>query len=451
MSDVPRPPVAPPGQWSFPLPVEQRLGNGLRTMVYDIPGQYVVSVRLVIPVSLADEPRHLEGVTAMTGRLLDEGSTRHTSEEFAELLERHGIALGSGVTEGGLSVDLDVPQRFLGTALELVREALCEPAFPEEEVGRILRSRLAEIEQERASAGHRAARELIATLFDAGDRASRPTCGSAESVAGITRDDIVERHATALGPRGAALVMAGDLGAVDTEALVAATLGAWDAPRHLPRPAPAPAVPAADRARIVVVDRPGSVQSELSVAQPGPDRHVAHGWAPYPVLAFILGGSPKARVDALLREDKGYTYGMRTSFRPRVAGGTFVTSGSVRADATAESLGLLVEILEGAREGLGEDEVRAGIDFIEKTAPGRFATADAVADEAAGLALEGLPLDFTTTNLRSMSELTGADVARAYRDAVEPGRWSIIVVGDAAGVADEIRALGLGGVTVVPA
>ena len=451
MSVAPRPPVAAPSTWAFPVPTEVRLDNGLRTLLFDIPGQYVVSVRLVVPVSLATEPRHLEGVTAMTGRLLDEGTTRHTSEEFAELLERHGIALGSGVTEGGLSVDLDVPQRFLGTALDLIRQALSEPAFPEEEVGRILRSRLAEIEQERASAAHRAARELIATLFDASDRASRPTCGSAETIAAVTRDDIVERHATCLGPDGATLVIAGDLGDVDAEGLAARALGTWRAPRHVPPPPAAPPVPATDRARIVVVDRPGSVQSELSVAQPGPDRHIGRGWAPHPVLAFVLGGSPKARVDALLREDKGYTYGMRTSFRPRVAGGTFVTSGSVRADVTAESLGLLVGILDGAREGFGEEEVRAGIDFIEKTAPGRFATADAVADEAAGLALEGLPLDFTTANLRAMSALTGAEVLEAYLAAVEPGRWTIVVVGDAAAIVDEIRALGLGGVTVVPA
>ena len=100
----------------------------------------------------------------MVGRLLDEGTSRHSAEEFAELLEQGGIALGAGVTEGGLSIDVDVPQRFLGTALDLLHQALSDPVFPKAEVRRILRSRLAEIEHERASSPHRAARELITTM-----------------------------------------------------------------------------------------------------------------------------------------------------------------------------------------------------------------------------------------------------------------------------------------------
>ena len=90
------------------------------------------------------------------------------------------------------------------------------------------------------------------------------------------------------------------------------------------------------------MDRPGSVQTEIAVACPAPDRSTPHGWAPHPVLAFVLGGSPNARVDALLREEKGYTYGIRTSFRPRVAGGSFVTQGSVRSEVTGEAVELLL-------------------------------------------------------------------------------------------------------------
>ncbi len=448
---APRPSVAPPEPWAFPLPAEHRTANGLRVLLYDVPGQYVLSVRVVIPVCLADEPRHLEGITAMTGRLLDEGTARHTAEEFADLLERGGIALASGVVEGGLSADLDVPQRFLPTALDLIHQALAEPVFPDEEVRRILRSRLAEIEQERASAPHRAARQLVATLFDAEDRASRPTAGSAETIAAITREDLLDWHAVAVGPADATVVIAGDLDGVDARALVDATLGTWHAPRHRAPRGPVAPVSAADRGRVVIVDRPGSVQSEISVGRPGPDRHVATGWAPHPVLAFVLGGSPGARIDAVLREEKGYTYGMRSSFRPRVAGGTFVATGSVRAEVTAEALQLLLDILEGARGGFTDEEARAGVDYIEKTAPGRYATADAVADEAAGLALERLPLDFTTENLRAVAALTAADLDAAYAALTGSGEWTVVVVGDAASIAEGIEEVAPGRVSVVPA
>ena len=252
------------------------------------------------------------------------------------------------------------PQRHLATAAALVTEALAEPVFPEEEVRRILRNRLAEIEQERASSAHRAARELARTLWDPLDRASRPTAGSTESIGALTRDDLVEFHATRVGPQGATVVVAGDLTGVDVVGVLEATLGTWSAPRHRPVPRPVAPVPAPDAARVVVVDRPGSVQTEIAVGRPGPDRSTPDGWAPYPVLSFVLGGSPSARIDAVLREDKGYTYGIRSSFRPRVAGGSFVTSGSVRSEVTGEAVEILLGILDGARDGFTDAEVRSG-------------------------------------------------------------------------------------------
>jgi zinc protease len=447
---VPRPEVAPPESWAFPMPQESVTDNGIRLLSYAVPGQYVVSLRLVVPLSLTDEPADREGVAAMTARLLDEGTAEHTSEEFAELMERTGMVLGAAVTDGALSVDVDVPQRFLPQALDLLRQALAEPAFPEDEVRRILRSRMAEIEQERASAPHRAARELTANLWAPTERASRPAAGTPATISAMGRDDVVEFHRTHIGPRGATLVVAGDLDGVDVADVVATGLGGWTNPDHVPATPARPPVPAGGGARVVLVDRPGSVQSELSVAVPGPDRSVATGWAPYPVLSFMVGGSPSARVDAVLREDKGYTYGIRAAFRPRARGGSFVTAGSVRADATVDALRLLVEILDKAREGFSDSEIRSGVDYVVQTAPGRYATADAVADEASALAIEGLPLDFQTTTLAAMRELDDAALTTAYTNVVT-GEWVVVVVGDAASLREGIEGLGLGPVTVVPA
>ena len=445
-----RPDVIPPQPWAFPEPTRHVLGNGISVVAYDIPGQYVVSVRTVLPLPLSAEPREVEGIAAITSRLLDEGTARHTSEEFAELLERKGIALGAGMTDSGLSVDLDVPKRRLSEALDLLRQTLADPVFPQAEVTRHLKTRLAEIEQERAMAPHRAAREFIATFFDGSDRASRPSAGTAESVSAITREAIVDFHRRLIGPQGMTVVIAGDLSGLDVGALADEQLGGWqsqaqervEGSAEPPRRSP-------EARRIVLVDRPGSVQSELSVGCAGPDRRVEGGWAAYPVLAFVLGGSPSARVDAVLREEKGYTYGIRSGFRPRRRGGLFLTTGSVRADSTVESVRLLLEILESGREGFAEDEVRAGVDFISKTAPGRFATADAVADEAATLALDGLTTEFTTGNLTAMQDLDSDALVRAYSRWAD-GEWTVVVVGDASLYAEQLKELGRGDVTVVP-
>jgi zinc protease len=446
---VPRPAVAPAEPYTFPTPQRRTLDNGLEVVVYDVPGQYVHSVRLSVPLPLSSEPRSIEGVATIMARTLDEGTAQHSASEFARLLERRGVALGAGASDAGLGVDVDVAKRHLDYALDLLRQAVTEPAFPAQEVDRHVKQRLAEIEQERSVAAQRGSMELIARFFDPAERASRPTAGTPETVAAIGRDDVARFHASEVSSVGATLVLAGDLSGVDGFTAVERALGGWSAPEGWrPPPAPVAARPAADRVGIVFVDRPGSVQAELSVAGPGPDRRVDGGWAPFPVLGFVLGGSPNARIDAVLREEKGYTYGIRSSFRPRRRGGLFVTSGSVRGDVTVEALDILLGLLDGARDGFTPEETKQGVDYIGMTAAARYATADAIADEAAAMALEGLTTQFTTDTLRDLTRVDADRLGAAYRAYVDGG-WTVVVVGDAAAHADGVRALGRGDVTVV--
>ena len=457
---VPRPAVTPPQPWAFPEPVTHDLPNGVHLVTYDVPGQYVLSVRLGLPISLSDEPRDREGVATIMARALDEGTERYSADEFARLLERKGVSFGAGMSEAGLSVDLDVVKGNVEPALDLLRQILTEPVFPESEIARQVRTRLAEIEQERSVAAHRAILEFVRTYYDAGDRASRPTGGSRETVSAITRDDVVAFHAEHVVAAGVTVVVAGDLDGLDVAALVESALGGWthgprDRDRHLDRAATL----AADRSRIVFVSRPGSVQTELVIGAPGPDRSVEGGWAPYPVLAFVLGGSPNARIDAVLREEKGYTYGIRSSFRPRRRGGLFLTTGSVRADSTEDSLRLLLDILGSGSAGFGDKEIRSGVDFIAKTAPGRYATADTIADEAVGMALDGRTTAFTTENLRDLTTVDKARVDAAYGRFAEGAGvgageaagagWTVVLVGDVEAHLEAVRDLGLGDVTVV--
>ena len=435
--------------------------TGCACITYDVPGQYVVSVRLGLPVSLRDEPREREGVASIMARTLDEGTENHTAEEFARLLERKGVSFGAGMADAGLSIDLDVVKGNLEPALDLLRQILTEPAFPQAEVARQVRTRIAEIEQERSVAAHRAGLEFVRTFYAPDDRSSRPTGGTRETVVvhHPRRRRGLPRRARRRGgrdrrrrrrprrPRRAR--------ARRGRPWADGPRGPRDRERHLQHAAAL----APDRGRIVLVSRPGSVQTEFVIGAPGPDRSVEGGWAPYPVLGFVLGGSPNARIDAVLREEKGYTYGIRSSFRPRRRGGVFLTSGSVRADSTAESLRLLVEILESGREGFSDKEIRSGVDFIAKTAPGRYATADAIADEAVGMALDGRTTEPSrrptcATSRRSTAHAStrrtrGSPPAPASAPGTPGAGWTIVMVGDATAHLEAVRALGLGDVTVV--
>ncbi len=446
-----RPAVAPPEPWSFPVPDVFELGNGISGRVFDTPGQHVVSVVVAIPAPFGAEPRHLEGVGAIMSRTLDEGTLQHATEEFAELLERQGGVLSAGISERGIIVDLEVPVRRLEPALGLLREALLEPAFDESVVRRQVRTRLAEIDQERAYPSHRAWNEFTRWYYPSDSRWSRPAYGGSETVAAITAADVRAYHETAVRPDEATVVVAGHLGGLDVPGLIGDALGSWVATgRRIETPA---TPPPPDATRLVVVDRPGSVQTEIYVGCRGPHRTVdgpGGGWPPYPVLAYLIGGASQARIDTVLREEKGYTYGLRSVFRPRVGHGLFLTSGAVRTEVTGDALRLLLGILETARDGFTAEETTAGVDFIAKTAPNRYATADAIADEATGRALEGLGTADTTRVLQATAVLTPSDLALAYRAYVD-GTWTVVLVGDAASIVPQVESLGRGDVSVVPA
>lgn len=450
MSTVPaRPAVQPPAPWSFPASTRRVLGNGIPVDVFHLPGQKITSTRINVPAPLAAEPREIEGVATIVSRTMDEGTRRHSADEMAERFERAGVGLHAGVGTHGLWMDLDATARQAPVAWDLGLECLAEPAFPEQEVNRHRQHRLSQHDHDLADPGYRALLEFVRTFFSPQSRVSRPSGGTRETLAGLTRDHCVDFHRRWVRPDDAFVVVAGD---IDVDAAVDGldrTLGGWavDLPRHSAPESPQDAA-ADDRARVVFVDRPGAVQTQIHLGWVGPVRERGAQWAPYPALSYALSGTPHARVDKVLREDKGFTYGIRGAFRPRQDVGQFVCSGAVRADSTAESLRLLTEIFDGAADGFTEQELRESVDFLSRTAPGRYATADQVADEAAALAFSGLDTGFVTDYLAALLELTVDDLDAAWRRWLTTER-TIVLVGDASAHAAAVDALGLGDLTVV--
>lgn len=429
----PRPAVADPAPWAFPVPEHVALDNGLTVLAVHLPGQHVLALRVALPLPLAEEPRGREGVGLLLARCLDEGTARHSAEALAERLERSGIAFGAAVSERGLVADVGVTAGRLELAAGLLTEILTEPVFPRREVAREVRRRLADIAYHEADPGATAVRTFEATYHGPDDRASRPIGGLRETVCLLTPDDLVRRHAAAFHPDRATVVLAGDLTGVDWEGALRRTLGTW---------APSPSVPdaaaepptigrrAPDAARVVLVDRPHAVQTELVLGRPGPSRRDRYGWGTYQALSVLLGGSPHARIDQVLREEKGWTYGLRAAFRPRADGGVLVVSGAVRGDATAPALEVLLEVLDLRGEQITDAEVHAAAAYVARTAPGRYALAADVAAEIAGLALDGLDPEFVTTSVEQARTLSPGRARDAWDAHLGPG-WTVVLVGDA--------------------
>ncbi|SDS84442.1 Predicted Zn-dependent peptidase [Friedmanniella luteola] len=441
-----QPPVGPPGAWSFPTPVEGALRNGIRTLTFDRPGQHVVSAHLVLDLPLDAEERDLEGVATITARVLDEGSRAHPGEEFAELVETEGAGFGVELTLAGTQLVLDVPASRLDRALELFAEAVTTPALADDDVRRHVTLRLAEIEQAQANSAQTATHTFKAVTFDAGSRASRMNGGEAATVAAVTPDAVRAFHARHYGPAGATLVLAGDFSGLDPVALAETHLGGWrnDAQVRVPYRAPAPG-----GRSTVVVDRPGAVQADVRFGAFSVDRTDPR-WADLTVASYAMGGAFLSRLNAVLREDKGYTYGVRMAFSPMRSGGSFAVQGSFRTEVVADALRLTRELLQTAERPFTEDEVREAVAYFVGVSPLRYATADGVAEQAGTNLLLGLPVDYVDRSLAALADVTPASATRAFQELVRLDELGLVVVGDADVVAEPLRAVGFPDLEVRP-
>jgi zinc protease len=435
------PPVGAPRPWKFPEAVTTRTSVGAPVHVFDRPGQYVATVRVTIAMPLIAEPRELEGVATIMSRTLDEGTELHSANEFAAALERHGAAYGVDVSSDALHVEISVPVSHLAPAVELLAEAITRPAFNQADVGRHVTIRLGEINQERANAGYRAREAFGAHLFDASTRRSRPTAGRPDTIRPLTNVEVADFYRNNIGPERAEILFAGDATGVDVAGIIDAAFSNWTSSAGTALETPEPIYVPGNR--VVLVDRPGSVQSQLLIGCAGPDRRDP-AWGAAAVANHVVGGTITSRVDTVLREEKGYTYGTRTSFAAPRKGGTFSLGGAVRTEVTGAAIADALRILREARDGLTEQEVQEAKDSLIRTAPLRYEQADSVAQQVGSNIANGVPIDFADTYLTNIAATTAAEATDAYRRYVGTDGLLVVVVGEAKDVRPQLAGLDLG-------
>ncbi|MFI6333440.1 M16 family metallopeptidase [Streptomyces sp. NPDC050535] len=451
----PQPQAGEARPWAFPAPERATLGNGLTVLRCHRPGQQVVAVEVLLAAPLEAEPAGLDGVATITARAFSEGTDKLSAEEFAAELERCGATLDSYADHPGVRVSLEVPVSRLPKALDLLADALRAPAFADSEIERLVRNRLDEIPHESANPGRRAAKELSKELFPATSRMSRPRQGTEETVSAIDAAAVRAFYEKHVRPATATAVIVGDLTGVDLDALLADTLGAWTGSSAEPRPVPP--VTADDTGRVVIVDRPGAVQTQLLIGRIGADRH-DRVWPAQVLGTYCLGGTLTSRLDRVLREEKGYTYGVRAfgQVLRSAADGTgaamLAISGSVDTPNTGPALDDLWKVLRTlAAEGLTDAERDIAVQNLVGVAPLKFETAAAVAGTLADQVEQHLPDDYQSTLYRQLAETGTVEATAAAVSAFPVDRLVTVLVGDAATIEEPVKALGIGEVTVVAA
>jgi predicted Zn-dependent peptidase len=447
-----RPLAAAPRPYDFPDFARTSHPNGLTVVAAHLPRRPLLAAQLLIRGDAGggatSEPAEQGGVTVLTARAMTEGTTRRDAIELIEASERLGAEIGADAGWDSMGVALEVPRSRFEPALALLAEVALEPSFPAAEVERLRDERLNDLLQAKADPRRRVERVFPETIFREDAPYRRPLAGTELTVPGLDRDAVVARHAALMRPAAATLVVTGDLDGLDLDAAVAPLLGRW------PSAGPSTLVggPSAERAggrRIVVVDRPGSAQTEVRVGHLGLPRRTPEFHA-VSVLNAILGGLFNSRLNRVLREAKGYTYGVHSGFDTRRHAGPFAVRCAVQTEVTVPAVADILTELERIREGrVEESELTIARDYLVGVFPLRFETAAQVAAAIAGLVVQQLPDDELDRYRPAVAAVTADEVSAAARAHVHPEAASIVLVGDVSRFEKDLRAAGWGEVEVI--
>lgn len=440
-----RPAIRPPAAWHAPAPAASTLANGLRVLAFRMPGQYVTSVALVADLPMTAEPRDREGVGALTAGTLDQGTATHPGTAFADAVEACGAILHAGSGHSHVAVHLDVPTTHLAPAASLLAEALADPELADADVDRHRRLRLAQLEQQRARGADRANQVFRHVLIDPALRSQRLAAGEADTVAAVTGADVRAFHGRFYGPGGATLVVAGEVTDADV-ALLADALAAWENPRQeRARHETAAAQPP----RVVLVDRPGSVQADLRYGWLTVDRTDPRFGA-LQIAAHALGGAYLSRLNGVLREEKGYTYGASLVTAPLRSGGLTYAQGSFRTEVVGDALRLLPGLVDVTDAPLTLAERDRASDYLVGVTPLRYATAGGLCESLTSLVAAGLGPDFIDAQLAAWGSVTPEEATGAAAELLRPDAATLVVVGDAEALTPQLAAAGFAA-EVVPA
>jgi predicted Zn-dependent peptidase len=441
-ADRTRLPVPGPARpFHFPAIDKSTLSNGMRVWSAHHSTIPVVTLALMIRRGAADDPSGREGLAAISIDMMDEGSGELSAIEIHEALSRLGGQLDSDIGADAAVLTITCLERFLRPVLMLLADIVARPSLHEADFERVRQLRLHRLTQLRDVPGAVADRAFFKLLYGGHPYGHTPL-GNEASLTSLRIDDVRTFHQTVLRPSDTTLIVAGDCDHADVQAFAAEAFGEWTgaAPGDLPT---GPALP--QPPRLNIIPRTGAPQSELrighvAVARNTPDYHALIA------ANMVLGGQFVSRINLNLREEKGLTYGARTSFDFRRMAGPFSLQVSVQTEGTAQAIHeSLAEIaaIRGSRPAT-DAELALGVAALTRGYARNFETAEQVGRAVTQIALYDLPDDYFDQFVPKIERVTAQDITRVASDYLHPERLMTLVVGDYETIAGDLRRLDLG-------
>jgi predicted Zn-dependent peptidase len=433
---VPAPGKAP--ELRVPTWTRSTLDNGADFIVsekHDLP---LVSFSItVLGGANQFEPAGRTGLASLTASMMSEGTKTRDGEALSNALQLLGTSVATSVGgESGSMSFVSTTDKFPQT-LDILADMLINSTFPADALERLRAQRLVALTQARAQPGAIAGRVFPRVLFGTNHPYGRVSTD--ESIKAITRDDVVAFHGKYFQPGRTLITVVGDVTAATAKPAIEKALAAWHKGGSRPDFS-YPALPDRAKTTIYLVDRPGAAQSTVAIGQPGPPRSTPDYYA-IQVMNTILGGMFQSRLNANLREEKGYSYGVSSSFAFGKGPGPFRAGGDIVGDKTDAAL---VEFMKELRGIVGErpvtdEELQTAKDSLIQRLPGTFASVTAINGALTSLWVQGLPDDYYQQYSKAIGAVTKADVLRVAKQYIDIDRLAIVVVGDRASIDAPIK------------
>ncbi|MQA89123.1 MAG: hypothetical protein GEU90_02630 [Gemmatimonas sp.] len=431
----------------FP-PIDRfQLSNGLPVLAARTESLPVVTYSLLLPAGAIHEAGRDAGLASLVGSLLESGTGSMDAAAIAERLETLGVRMHVGTSWEVSRVDFTALSAKAGEAAQVVATLVGDPTFPEGEVERIRHQQLASIMQRRAEPRGLANEMVARYVFSEDTPFSRPLVGTPRSVAQLSREKAMSFHADYFTPMGASLIVAGNLTSDEMRTTTEVAFGEWtgDAAVKLPTVVEA----RSDTTHVVIIERPGAVQSEIRIGHVGVPRN-SPDYFPILVLNTVLGGAFSSRLNLNLREKHGFTYGANSRFVMRRRPGPFIVSAAVQSEVTGRAIEETLNELHRIREAeIRPDELADARQYVAGTFPLRLETTDGVASRLAELAIYDLPDSYLDDFAERVLAVTADEVLQAARQHIHPDRLAIVIVGDPDPLRPQLESLNLGPIEAV--
>ena len=426
------------------------LSNGLELIVATRSTVPIVNISMSFDAGFASDQLAELGTSSLAMSMLDEGTKKRDALEISDELARLGASFGAGSGIDSSAVTLRALKENLEASLVLYADIVLHPAFPQNELDRLKKARIARIKQEKTQPVGLALRIFPALLYGDGHAYAMPLTGSGTeaSVERITRDSLIDYHNTWFKPNNATMIVVGDTTMDEIKPKLEKLFGRW-------RPADIPTKNIADvsprsKELVYLIDRPGSEQSIILAANVAPPVGKGNEIS-IETMNEIIGGSFTSRLNMNLREDKSWAYGASTLLFDTRGQRPFIAYAPVQTDKTMESM---AEIRRELVEYLGDkpanaEELAKVKDNNTLSLPGRWETASAVLRDINEIVTYDLPDDYWDSYVDNVRNLSLEQIEESAQLVIKPDQMVWVVVGDREKIESRIRELELGEVILL--